>query len=309
MALLHSLASLSLAAIGVALPVLQAEPRCPGNAESLHPRLVQGFEIVLPVTINQAGPYDFLVDTGTQRTLIDPSLAAELHLRSEGSIQLVGVDSRSQASLAKVDLLAAGSHAVAGQVVEVHDLERMQAPHVHIRGLLGGDFLSHFDVLIDYSRRLVCLDDTKAMRIGIKGDHIALVTVAPSNGEIPLTALLVVSVHLSGVGGHQFVLLLDSGTNTPYLYNPAKYWASGLLRSEHATGYEGNRAPRAMSILPQQTIEIGSLKLQQVRFVSPAQPSGYVPTSNVDGLLATTLFERVFISYEERFVILKPRSR
>jgi hypothetical protein len=58
--------------------------------------------------------------------MIDPALAAELRLPMDGSIQLVGVDSRSQASLAKVDLLAAGSHAVAGQIVEVHNLERMQ---------------------------------------------------------------------------------------------------------------------------------------------------------------------------------------
>ena len=284
MALFHSLACLSLAAIGIALPALQAEPRCPGSVESLHLRLVQGFEIVLPVTINHTGPYDFLVDTGTQRTLIDPSLAAELGLQTQGSVQLVGVDSRSQASWAKLDVLEAGSHAVADQIVEVHDLDRMLTERLHIRGLLGGDFLSHFDVLIDYSHRLICLDDSKTMRASIKGDHIALVTVPQTSGEIALTALLVISVHLSGVGGHQFLLLLDSGASTPYLYNPAKYWASGLLGSEPATGFRGNRAPQAMSILPSQTIEIGSLKLQQVRFVSPAQAAGYVPTSKVDGL-------------------------
>ncbi len=307
MSLFHSLASLSLAAIGVALPVLQAEPRCPGSVESLHLRLVQGGEIVLPVSINHTGPYDFLVDTGTQRTLVDPALAVELRLQTQGSTQLLGVHSGSRARLAKVDLLQAGLHTVADHEVVVHDLDRMQVPHLHIRGLLGGDFLSHFDVLIDYSRRLLCLDDAASLRAIVKGEHIALVTVAQAGDEIPLTALLVVSVHLSGVGGHQFLLLLDSGTNTPYLYNPAKYWPSGLLESESATGYDVSRAPWSMSILPPQAIEIGQLKLADVRFVSPAQIGGYAPTSKVDGLLSTTLFERVFISYVGRFVILEPR--
>src|ERR1700740_1514149 len=73
------LAAVSLAL--VILPAIEAEPRSPGNTASVTPRLVQHALIVIPVKINQAGPFDFMVDTGSQVTVIDPSLAAELSLR------------------------------------------------------------------------------------------------------------------------------------------------------------------------------------------------------------------------------------
>jgi hypothetical protein len=56
----------------LSLPVLQAKPRCPGSAPSVTPRFVQNALIVIPVNINQAGPFDFMVDTGSQITVVDP---------------------------------------------------------------------------------------------------------------------------------------------------------------------------------------------------------------------------------------------
>ena len=78
------LAAVSLAL--VILPVVEAEPRCPGNTASVTPRLVRDALIVIPVRINQAGPFDFMVDTGSQVTVIDPSLASELTLKVQGRV-------------------------------------------------------------------------------------------------------------------------------------------------------------------------------------------------------------------------------
>jgi hypothetical protein len=44
----------------------QAETRCPGNIAGLRPRMVAGALLVIPVKINQTGPFDFMVDTGSQ---------------------------------------------------------------------------------------------------------------------------------------------------------------------------------------------------------------------------------------------------
>jgi hypothetical protein len=66
-----------LVAVSLALtipPAIQAEASCPGNAASVIPRFVQHALIVIPVRINQSGPFDFIVDTGSQVTVIDPSL-------------------------------------------------------------------------------------------------------------------------------------------------------------------------------------------------------------------------------------------
>src|SRR5258707_14775227 len=127
------LASITLAA--TILPV-HAEPHCPGNVVSLRLRLVQRSQIIVRVTVNHTGPYDFLVDTGSQVTIVDPALAAELHLRIEGTTGFVGVGFRTRPSFAHLDILEVGSHALANPLVVVQNLEHLQAVDPHIRGIL-----------------------------------------------------------------------------------------------------------------------------------------------------------------------------
>jgi hypothetical protein len=93
----------------LSLPVLQAEWRCPGSATSVTPRFVQRALIVIPVHINQAGPFDFMVDTGSQITVVDPLLAAELDLKPQGMVGLVSVASYAHASITVLNRLEAAS--------------------------------------------------------------------------------------------------------------------------------------------------------------------------------------------------------
>ena len=101
------LASVTLAA--TALPVLPAEPHCPGNVDSLRFRLVRRSQIIAPVKINHTGPYDFLVDTCAQVTIVDPALAAELHLTMEGTIGWSASASTRILAFAHLEILEAGS--------------------------------------------------------------------------------------------------------------------------------------------------------------------------------------------------------
>jgi hypothetical protein len=304
MSLIKCLASISLAAI--TLPTLHSEPHCPGNAASIRFRLVQRSRIIVPVTINHAGPYDFLVDTGAQFTVVDPLLATELHLKSQGSAEIVGVGFSTQASFAYLDLLEAGSHSVANHLVEVQDLQPLQAADLHFRGILGGDFLGHFDVLMDYAHRMLCLDDTKVMQAAVKGEHIALVTPSQTPNEVSLTTLLIIPVHLSGFGERQLLLTLDSGANASFLFNHAVNLAPGLRQTRQRNGYGADGVKRGFSILPPQSMQIGSLNIQQVSFAAPADSGENTLTSKEDGLLATVVFRRVFISYADRFIVLEP---
>jgi hypothetical protein len=57
-----------------------AEEHCPRNIASVTPRVVARALIVIPVKINQSGPFDFMVDTGSQLTIVDPALASQLGL-------------------------------------------------------------------------------------------------------------------------------------------------------------------------------------------------------------------------------------
>ncbi len=159
-------ASLVLAATIV--PALPAEPHCPGNVASVPLHLINSHQMIAAVSVSQTGPYNFLLDTGTQITMIDPSLAVELHLKTQSRAEVVGVGFRSAASLAELDSMEAGSQAVGKLLVVVKALEHLQPSGLPIRGILGEDFLARFDVLIDNAHHLLCLDDTKTLQATVK---------------------------------------------------------------------------------------------------------------------------------------------
>ena len=287
------------------VPALAAETHCPGNVASVPFRLVNRHWIVVAVSINHTGPYNFLLDSGDQITMIDPSLAAALHLDTQGAAAVAGVGSGRSASYAQLDLVEAGSHAVAKQKVLVYDLQNLHSADLHLRGILGEDFLEQFDLLIDNAHRLLCLDDSAAMRAEVKGPHIPLVVTAEADEVGAMPGLLLLTVRLSG-GLRPVRLLLDSGANEPILFNTSEYM---LLRPSHEAPVRGSGVDGTqpiLSALPPQVVKIGSLELPGVSFLSTTtEKDSYV--QGFDGVLTTGLFRRVFIDHADRFAVLEPR--
>lgn len=286
------------------IPALTAETHCPGNVASVPFRFVNRHLIVLAVSINQTGPYDFLLDSGTQITMIDPSLAAALHLDTHGRAVVAGVGSGQSATYAQLDLVEAGSHAVAKQKVLVYNLQNFPADS-HLQGILGEDFLEHFDLLIDNAHRLLCLDDSAAMRAEVRGPHIPLVAAAETDQVGALPAFLLITARLSD-GQRPVRLLLDFGANEPILFNIAEYILVRPSRDVALRGSGLDRAQPAFSSLPPQDVKIGPLELARVPFVNTTtDKDSYV--QGFDGVLSTGLFRRVFIDHADRFAVLEPR--
>ena len=304
MTILKGFASLVLAVATVS--TLSAETRCPANVASLAFRLVNDHYIIVPVSINHAGPYSFLLDTGTQITMVEPSLAAELHLATEGQAKVASVDAQASASFARLDRLEAGTHAVANQKVLVYDLANLDATGLHIQGVLGEDFLEKFDMLIDNAHRLLCLDDSTAMRADVKGPHIPLLAPAQTPDGAPLSTSLIVSVRLSD-GMRPVRLKLDSGANVCFLYNTSEYMDLDLFHGASLNGGGANSQHRTYTALPPQSVNISSVQLSKVPFVTLAGARKDSRTSDFDGLLTLGLFRRIFIDHADHFAVLEPR--
>jgi len=136
-----------------------AEPSCTANLAVLPVHTASNRnQLILQAFINDAGPFNFLLDTGSQVTMVDESLAAELHLQATTKASLVGVSLQGKGGkYALVNSVRVGENARVGSLyVLAFDMKEMHAAGFKVRGLIGEDFLSHFDATIDNTHNRVC---------------------------------------------------------------------------------------------------------------------------------------------------------
>ena len=307
MSLVKRFVAASLATL--ALSALHAEPRCPGNVASLALRRIQDDLIVVRVRINRTGPYDFLVDTGSQITTIDPVLASDLHLKIDGTTGVSGVATQSRSAFAFLDLIEVGSHSVPQSLAVIQDIAELKAVDPRIRGILGENFLSHFDLLIDNRQQILCLDESRTLAQAVKGEHIPLEQPHGPRDDLPFTRPMIVSVRLTAADVAPLLLRLDSGSNTALLYAAQPRLLRDSVSRAPVLKRVVNGVEQAFAVLPAQDILVGACPVRQMSFAVPMNGVGSGPSPREDGLLPTSAFERVFISYSKNYAALDPWVR
>jgi hypothetical protein len=286
---------------------LLAEAHCPGNVASVPFHLINRHKIILPVLVNHSGPYNFLLDTGTEISMVDSALAADLHLSGRGVAVVAGAGSRQTASFTRVDSIATGSHAAANADALIYALGNLEAGGLTIQGILGEDFLERFDMLIDNAHGLLCLDDSGAMAEAVKGPRVALEPQpAPGKDGDEAPHLLILEARLSDAS-RPVRLMLDSGTNAPVLYNTGSYMSLPLSQTVLLRGSSVDGGQRIFSALPIQDVKIGPAKLAGVPFYSLSGLEKDPRAKGFDGVLATELFRTIFIDHAHRLAVLQPR--
>jgi|HubBroStandDraft_4_1064222.scaffolds.fasta_scaffold08386_4 hypothetical protein len=295
--------------VTLSLATLQAEPRCPGNVSSLSLRPVQGVLIVVRVEINHTGPYDFMVDTGSQFTSIDPALAAKLHLNIEGTTGVSGVLTHSRSGYGYLDLIEAGDHSVPNVLAVIQDISEFQAADPRIRGILGQSFLSHFDLLIDNRQQILCLDELSALAHAVRGEHIPLMPPRGSQDDLPFTRPMIVSARITTAAAIPVLLRLDSGSAALVLYDVPPRLLKASANPASFFKRVVNGAEQAFAVLPAQDIVLGSTPAHKVPFVVPMNAVGGGPSPREDGMLPTIAFAHVFISYSHHYAVFDPWLR
>jgi hypothetical protein len=292
------------------LSALHAEPRCPGNVPGSSLRRVGENLLAVQVRINHTGPYDFLVDTGSQISTIDPALAASLHLKIDGTTGVSGVATHSRRPFASLDLIEVGNHSVPQALTVIEDIPELKAADPRIRGILGQNFLARFDLLIDNSRQILCLDESGSLARAIRGAHVPLEKPHGPRDDLPFTRPMIVSARPIIADVTPVLLRLDSGSNVALLYavRPRLLRASVVSRAPVLKRVV-NGVEQAFAVLPAQDFLVGACLVRQVSFVIPINEVGTGPTPREDGLLPTSAFERVFISYSKNYAALYPWVR
>jgi predicted aspartyl protease len=104
--------------------------------------------LTVPVAVNARGPYNFIIDTGAERTVVSRELANTLRLSAGNPVTLLSMTGRSQVDTVLVPDLMIKSVGILHSVVA----PKLEARNLGAIGLLGIDTLRDHQVSIDFER-------------------------------------------------------------------------------------------------------------------------------------------------------------
>ena len=151
---------LPLAALAATLPASaqQAEPDAPTEILDYLPD--ESSRMTVPVNIGASGPYRFLVDTGSERTVIARELAQSLGLGAGTTATVHSLTEVGAIRTALIPALVVGRRTVAN--IHAPMLERR---HLGAEGMLGVDSLQSHRVTFDFGRRQMQLTRSRTPEI------------------------------------------------------------------------------------------------------------------------------------------------
>lgn len=114
--------------------------------------------LTVPVRIGKNGPYDFLIDTGAERTVLARGLADRLGLIPSGRATLIGV----AGSLA-VDLVDVAEVSLGNRTFYDLSAPLLEGHNIGADGIIGLDGLRNQRVLIDFRRNFIAVDDAREL--------------------------------------------------------------------------------------------------------------------------------------------------
>lgn len=258
-------------------------------------RQVHDTVIVISMMADKKGPFDFVLDTGADTTIVDPALAGKLAMVLQGGIQQTTLLGAHTLTRALVAALGVGNTQVENLPVLVQDLATLRQMDSRIAGIVGQDFLSHFNYLLDYRRRSVRFEQNAEIRDAVEGDHVPIET-----GE----HRMIVASEAQSAGRAKLHLLLDSGANSVVLLPGA---TDALSLAPQTTGIETtSNGQVGLQVGRVRVLTVGS---QHFRDLAVAMTATEPAERIGDGLLPTSLFKSLYINNREGFVVLNPQSR
>jgi len=276
----------------------------PGGAESapkvtVSMRPYKGTRSVVAVKLNGAGPYDFMVDTGATVTVLDAVLFHELGLQAVGSARIVSSAGTTDQILSTVKEITLDSLSVRNVAVVSMKSPMTADDYRAVRGILGENFLRHFDILLDNQHRTITLDAGVSLADSLSGERLPITFLPlPEGDENRYQPKISVKVQAYGHAS----LLLDSGATQLALLQPRIEW----------TGLGGRMTVRTVngSLICEETdatLYLGKGTIRNLGIVNCQTATG--KPKDLEGILPTAIFKQIFISHAGSYAIVNPAQR
>ena len=145
--------------------------------------------MTVPVTIGPNGPYRFVVDTGSERTVISRELAGTLGLAPGRTVRITAMAGSASVGTFLIPHISVGTAGVGARLTGM----RIEAPalvesHLGAAGLVGIDTLQGHAVTIDFARQAMTVGTaTRRMRIEQFGPDDIVIRAKSLYGQLVVT--------------------------------------------------------------------------------------------------------------------------
>jgi predicted aspartyl protease len=259
--------------------------------------------MTVPVTIGDSGPYDFVVDTGAERTAIAQELARDLRLGLGQRARLHSMTEVSQIQTVLIPALEVGGRSVRG----IH-APALQRRYIGAEGILGVDSLQSQRVSFDFVRQQMTVTNSHRREESWPADTI-VVTARNRFGHLVLVD--------ASVDGQKVWVILDTGAQTTVANNVLRrrLEAKGRLRTTTPIMLQSVTGGQ---MLADQTvvkrIRLGGIDINDMPVAfADVHPFSKLGLSDRPALLlgmdALRLFERVSVDFPNRRVRMLGGSR
>lgn len=256
------------------------------------------FSPVVQVYLNDSGPYLFLLDTGSGRTMISLEILKQLKAPYQRRQNLITASGVSSVECYRVEVLRVGSKI--SREIDVLGVPMGEGEKIPLAGLLGQDFLGQYDYIIDYGHRRLIFEDGNEFKAFL------------DNGidvyEIQRYAqLMLIMLPPQSLRKKPFLLVLDSGIT----------WLTIFSQTPNAYGLDLNYRslePEFLSTILGHDVGLGGvvrclrfkgskLKNQKV-FITRASQINHILIE--DGLLPTSFFQSLYVCNSRNLIALNP---
>ena len=194
----HTLACAALGALTI-LPLQQEGAQQPSEVDVIQTGEDRHQRMTVPVRIGDAGPYQFMVDTGSQHTVLSSALARSLGIPIGRRAKLTGVAGTEIVDTVELDEFTLGKRAYYSLLAPL--LERTE---IGADGIIGLDSLQGQRVQFDFRQGLLAVADAKSLG-GDRGYEI-VVTARRRSGQLIMTQ--------AQIDGVRVQVVIDTGSDT-----------------------------------------------------------------------------------------------
>jgi len=252
--------------------------------------------IIVPAIVNGSGPVSFMLDTGSNGSVISKQLASTLGAKAVAKTTLMSASGRRDALVVRIEHFSVGGVSADDVLMTVASPDAFNLPDVatsgrNVQGVIGQDVLGALRYTIDYAERRIVWHGTaaivpaRATVLELESQDDRFVARVPQDHRV---------LRLVPDTGAETLVLFQRGGSIP----PSATFAN---ESVELTGLTGSRDARRAIV---RAFRVGSILLMDV---SAVIVGGDCDSTPLDGLLPLHLFARVTFNGPEHQLLIETR--